>query len=149
MAWVPGLRRPALGPRIGIAAHYVTAVGDFTGSPQPIGSTELQTALDAVAQNSKQGGQRAGGGEVSDAAGGYGGVVNAGGDATKGAEDQLAFYAGEFGQNFSCGKAKIDSGEWRAQRSCRRVARPPQTVDPTIGRSQSAGGWAIQSCQSG
>jgi hypothetical protein len=132
MAWVTVMRRPAIGPRIGIAAHYVLPVGDFTGSPQPIGSPELQAALGAVAQAAR-GGQRAGGGEVSDPAGGYDGAANAAGDATKAAEGQLAFFAGEFGTKFLTAlQSKIDSGEYGAiyKDLVEEVARPPQAFDP-------------------
>jgi hypothetical protein len=49
MAWFPGLMRPALGPRIGIAVQYMESSRDFRGKPMPIGSEELKAASDGAA----------------------------------------------------------------------------------------------------
>jgi hypothetical protein len=132
VAWVPGLRRPAVGPRIAIAAHYVTAVGDFTESPQPIGSPELTQALASLTQGAGRGG-KAGAGESSIPTGGYGSEANANGEAAKAAEGQLAFYTGEFGTKLLTAlKAKMEGGEYGAiyKDVAEEVARPPQTFDP-------------------
>lgn len=45
MVWLPGVKRPALGPRIGIVAFYNRPPPEFDASPQPIGSPELAAAL--------------------------------------------------------------------------------------------------------
>jgi hypothetical protein len=130
MAWIPVMRRPALGPRIGIAAHYTTAVGDFADSPQPIGSTQLKQALAAVAQSGR-GGQ--GGNEVSDPGSGISGDPNQAGNGTQAAEAQLAFYAGDFGTSFlSALKSKVESGEYGSiyKDLAEEVARPAPTFDP-------------------
>ena len=50
MQWVPGLRRPALATRFGLAVAY-TAPAEFKDNPQPIGSKEAATAF---AQNLRQ-----------------------------------------------------------------------------------------------
>jgi hypothetical protein len=50
MAWNPGLRRPALGPRFAIGAIY-NPPAEFEDSPQPIGSKEAEEALASL--NSK------------------------------------------------------------------------------------------------
>jgi hypothetical protein len=130
MAWIPVMRRPALGPRIGIAAHYTTVVGDFTGSPQPIGSPELKQALASVAQSARGGSS---GGEVSNVGGGIGGDPNQAGSSTQAAEGQLAFYAGDFGTAFLTAlKTKVEGGEYGAifKDLAEEVARPAPTFDP-------------------
>lgn len=128
VAWVPVLRRPALGPRIGIAAHYTKPVGDFTQSPQPIGSPELKQALAEITQGSGRGGQR--GGEAS---GTVGGDPNAGADGAQAAAKQLEFYAGDFGTKFlDALKAKVEGGEYGSMFKdlAEEVARPAPTFDP-------------------
>jgi hypothetical protein len=134
MAWIPVLKRPAIGARIGIAAHYITPVGDFAESPQPIGSSELKQALASVAQNSARGGQRNNSSETSDPVGGinYGADSGQPGDG-KAAAGQLAFYAGDFGTNLLTAlKSKMESGEYGLlfQDVAEEVARPAQALDP-------------------
>jgi hypothetical protein len=57
MVWLPGLKRPALGPRIGVVAFYNRPPPEFDASPQPIGSPELSAAMAEIL-----GGQGAGSG---------------------------------------------------------------------------------------
>jgi hypothetical protein len=45
MVWLPGLKRPALGPRIGVVAFYNRPPPGFDASPQPVGSPELAAAM--------------------------------------------------------------------------------------------------------
>lgn len=59
MQWIPGLKRPALGPRIGLIAFYNRPPPGFDASPQPIGSAELAAAMAGVLG----GGEAGGGGE--------------------------------------------------------------------------------------
>jgi len=132
VAWVPGLRRPAVGSRIAIAALYVTPVGDFAESPQPIGSPELTQALASLTQRAGRGG-KAGVAEASAPSGGYGGENGAGVDPAKAAEEQLAFYTGEFGTKLlTVLKTKVEGGEYGAifKDLVEEVARPPMELDP-------------------
>src|SRR5437773_1415900 len=50
MGWVPGLSRPVLAPRIGIAVQYLEAPLNWKGSPMPIGSQALTQAVDQMQQ---------------------------------------------------------------------------------------------------
>jgi len=50
MAWYPGLMRPSLAPRIGIALQIVEEPLNFKGDPMPIGSASLTTAVDQMQQ---------------------------------------------------------------------------------------------------
>ena len=54
MAWIPGLRRPAFGPRFGVAVYYEKPPRDFEGSPMPIGSSELAAAVGSAQQAQQQ-----------------------------------------------------------------------------------------------
>jgi hypothetical protein len=54
MAWNPGLRRPALGPRFAIGAVY-NPPAEFEDSPQPIGSKEAEEALASLNPESDEG----------------------------------------------------------------------------------------------
>jgi hypothetical protein len=54
MAWNPGLRRPALGPRFAIGAVY-NPPAEFEDSPQPVGSKEAEEALASLTQSSDEG----------------------------------------------------------------------------------------------
>jgi hypothetical protein len=131
LAWIPGLKRPGIGARIGVAAHYVTPVGEFADSPQPIGSAQLKQALAAVAQSS--GRQRANAGEASDPAGGINYDPNQTGDPSKAAEGQLEFYAGDLGTKLLAAlKAKIESGEYGLlyKDLAEELARPAPVFDP-------------------
>ncbi len=144
MAWVPALRRPALGTRFGIVAVYVNPPKDFEGSPQPIGSAELKTAFDSL---QKKGTESGGGGETprrgkkgkaseEPAAGaeGTGGESPGGNDPTKPGEADLKFHVGEFGTKFVAAlQARVDSGAYgnayrqfaeTKKRGVRRSANP-------------------------
>jgi len=124
MAWVPALRRPALGTRIGIAAVYLNPPKDFEGSPQPIGSTELKTAMDSLQkkgnENSGGGGEaprrgKKGKGGEEQAAGseGSGGETPGGNDAAKPGEADVKFHTGELGTKLVAAlQARIDSGAY-------------------------------------
>jgi hypothetical protein len=48
--WMPGLSRPGLAPRIGIAVQYLEVPLNWRGSPMPIGSTALTSAVDQIQQ---------------------------------------------------------------------------------------------------
>lgn len=62
MAWNPGLRRPALGPRFAFGAIY-NPPSDFESSPQPIGSKEAEEALASLTQPANEGSGSGGSGE--------------------------------------------------------------------------------------
>lgn len=104
MSWFPGLMRPALGPRIGMAVLYSETSREFRGNPMPIGSAELTSAVEQIQQNT--GGDQGGGGtrRSRQRNGGEpaGGNASSSGDAdaiaTAGALEQLRFYTGEFGE---------------------------------------------------
>jgi hypothetical protein len=50
MAWMPGLMRPGVAPRIGIGVFYEQIPLQFRGNPMPIGSPELTTIVDQLQQ---------------------------------------------------------------------------------------------------
>lgn len=61
MAWFAELRRPALGPKIGIVVFYDRPPRDFEGTPMPIGSKEAEDAVASLAQpggSGERGGRR-------------------------------------------------------------------------------------------
>jgi hypothetical protein len=108
MAWFPGLARPALGPRIGIAVQYSDASRDFRGNPMPIGSAELTSAVQQAGSAGDSGGESPRRSRRSrDSGGGGGGDSSLGsGNPSPAAEtiasasgmEQLRFYTGEFGE---------------------------------------------------
>jgi hypothetical protein len=50
MSWFPGLMKPALAPRIGIAIQVLEEPVNFKGDPMPIGSASLTSAVDQMQQ---------------------------------------------------------------------------------------------------
>jgi hypothetical protein len=120
MAWVPGLRRPALGTRFGIAAVYINPPRDFEGSPQPIGSAELKAAMASLQQNAgNSGGEsrrpRRGKGAEELAVGGQpgGGELPSSGDGAGREQSELVYHTGEFGSKFvDALKGRIESGAY-------------------------------------
>jgi hypothetical protein len=147
MGWLPGLRRPGLGPRIGIAVRYIEPPPDFKGSPQPIGSDELKTAMGSFKKDT--GDHRIGGTRGQSSMIGRGhmqmrqakskAMQQAGdGSAGKGAngegDEQLDYYTGDFGTQFlSALEQRIKAGDYGliykeiAKEMSRRPRRP---VDP-------------------
>lgn len=128
MAWVPGLRRPALGTRFGIGVLYVNASSlprDFEGSPQPIGSSELAAAMATFGQSSaensgggEEGGRRRRGRPAEGAAPVQGEVSGEPNSEQRGqskAHDDLVYFTGDFGKKLvEALKGKIESGEYGA-----------------------------------
>jgi hypothetical protein len=74
MQWASGLRKPALATRFGVAVIY-TAPFNWEGHPQPLGSAELEAALEEIGGNTG-GNQGAGGGERRGNARAFGGGRN-------------------------------------------------------------------------
>lgn len=124
IVWLPGLKRPALGPRIGIVALYNRPPPGFDASPQPIGSPELRTAMTEIL-----GGEGAGSGaeerrpRVARGRRGPAAEANAppegahGGEMTQpaasGALGGLQFFTGELGTKLVEGlKQRILKGEY-------------------------------------
>jgi hypothetical protein len=124
MVWIPGLKRPALGPRIGIIAFYNRPPPGFDASPQPIGSPELQAAMAEIL-----GGEGAGSGveerrpRVARGRRGPSAVANAppegapGGEMPQspaaGALGRLQFFTGELGTKLVEGlKQRILRGDY-------------------------------------
>src|SRR5262245_38725259 len=128
MAWIPALRLPAFGPRFGIGALYINPPKDFDGSPQPIGSSELSSAMSSLQQNAGSGaGGGGGGGETrrtrrsrtgeGPAAGGdAGGEVSGQRPESGSAQDsELAHYTGDFGTKLIAAlKERVESGAYGA-----------------------------------
>lgn len=130
MAWNPGLRRPALGPRFAFGAIY-NAPSDFEDSPQPVGSDEAEEALEAAQEGSGEGsggrksrrGKRGGGANADPGAAmpampamdAMAGMPGMGGGAVQKdvASEQLDFYTGEFGTAMlDALKARFSSGDY-------------------------------------
>jgi hypothetical protein len=155
MAWMPGLRRPALGPRIGIAAIYVNASTlprDFDESPQPIGSSELTTAMADFGKAAEERRNASGGeeprrrGRPAPEASAESPMPELGTDGGRqsGAAGQLEYYTGEFGTKLLDRlKQKIESGEYGAiykdlaGEAAPRRSGDPNNPDPNL---SSAGG---------
>src|SRR5262245_1136156 len=122
MAWVAALRRPALGTRFGVAALYTTVPRDFDGSPQPIGSTELKTAMSNLQQNAGGGGSGGGAirrtflakkGEGGGAPTEGGGESSSPGETRRGEPTELTHHAGDFGTKFlDALKSRVESGAY-------------------------------------
>src|SRR5262249_51229959 len=106
MGWYPGLSRPALGPRIGVAVLYVEAPMQFRGNPMPIGSSELTSAVDAMQQAEAADTRIGGTGRKSKYSRGARGPTanfsesSKGGDPMRNASapTQLHYYTGDFGE---------------------------------------------------
>lgn len=134
MGWYAAMpRRVALGPRIGLAAFYDKPPRDFEGSPMPIGSTELATALSAINAAQQQGNddrrrkKAKAGGEQAPPAGNPE-------DFTPGTpKGDLFFHTGELGTKFlEALQLRIDSGEYGQMYKdiTEAVARPALPDDP-------------------
>jgi hypothetical protein len=151
MAWIPGLRRPALGPRIALAAFYDKPPRDFEGSPMPIGSSELATLVQNAQQNQggndgnrrrpKGGNIGAGDGAAPPAAGGEFGAAPEG--TGKG---DLFFHTGELGSKLlEALEQRMASGDWGPMLKdiSEEVSRPATPDDPNNpGGDPNAGGDA-------
>ena len=121
MQWVPGLRRPALATRFGLAVAY-TAPAEFKDNPQPIGSKEAATAF---AQNLRQPGS----GDPNAAAapaGEQGGTVP---ESTNPAMNSLTWYTGEVGSKVVAAlKGQVEAGTFGETLKEASTFAPP--VDP-------------------
>lgn len=124
MAWFPALSRPALVPRIGVAVQYSDASvpKDFRGSPMPLGSAELTTAVDQM-QQAALNDNRIGGTRRASKFGTGGGRQKvdvregAKGDATssQSGPQQLSFYTGELGEKLlDAIEERFETGEYGA-----------------------------------
>jgi anti-sigma28 factor (negative regulator of flagellin synthesis) len=127
MAWIPALRRPAFGPRFGIGAVYHNPPKDFEGSPQPIGSSELTTAMSTLQQNAGGSGGGSGGetrrtrrtrGTEGAAPGGESAGVESpsqGPESRSSQDSELTYYTGDFGSKLvEALKERIESGAYGA-----------------------------------
>jgi hypothetical protein len=121
MAWIPGLMRPALAPRIGIAVHEVDVPANFKGNPMPIGSSELTSAVDQWQQAEASDRRIGGTGRPSKLFGGDRGIDfsegSKGGDAMQNAPamTQLTYYLGDFGEWFlEALHERMETGEYGA-----------------------------------
>jgi len=152
MAWIPVLRRPALGPRIGVVAFYDKPPRDFKDSPMPIGSSEL-AAVVAASQQQQQGGDEGGrrrnnqprpnaGGEQGPALAGGPGIPGAGGDGAGTRSGELAFHTGEFGTKLvEAIAARISAGEYGAvYKEISEGMSRPATPDPNNPGDPNAAG---------
>jgi hypothetical protein len=158
MAWIPALRRPAFGPRFGIGAVYHNPPKDFEGSPQPIGSSELATAMSSLQQSAGGGGS--GGGETTrrsrrtrgvegaapgaESAGGE--IPSQGPESGSAEESELTYYTGDFGSKLVAAlKERIESGAYgalyreMAQTASRGPRRGDDPNNPGDGSGELAG----------
>lgn len=171
MAWNPGLRRPALGPRFAVGAIY-NPPKDFEDSPQPIGSKEAEEAFAAMtgSASSDEGGsggrksrrfgdrrrQNNGGGDIAggaaaaampDAAGmAMPGMPGDGQSSQPDPEEELEFYAGELGtQLLDALKARLSSGEYGLvmQDLMLEASRPAKPKNQNDGMNAMAPGMAM------
>jgi hypothetical protein len=152
MAWIQSLRRPALGTRFGIGAIYHNPPKDFEGSPQPIGSPELASAMSSIQQNAGGGSSQGGGSETrrtrrsrtgeAPAAGTEAGGEVSGPQPESGSaqESELTHYTGDFGNKFVAAiKERIESGAYgpiyreMAQTATRGPRRRPDPNNPGDG----------------
>lgn len=146
MAWIPALRRPALGPRIGIVAFYDKPPRDFQGSPMPIGSPELAQLLSSMQQQQQQGGEEGGrrrrgvnrgnpaAGEAEPLLGGENPLgEDPTGESSGAGKTELLFHTGDLGRKFlESLEARISSGDYGAvyKDISEEIARPALPVDP-------------------
>jgi hypothetical protein len=165
MGWIPGLRRPAIGPRIGVAALYLSPPRDFDSSPMPIGSPELEAAIKSFQQGSSDAtggegskrrrvfGQRGeegaaapmgpgvalGGGLTAGYPGGEYGQQSSRGEAS---QAELAFHTGEVGTKLVAAlKERIEAGEYGPlyKDLAEEIARPADPADPNNPQAAPAG----------
>jgi len=137
MTWIPGLRRPALGPRIALAVFYDKPPRDFEGSPMPIGSSELAAIIQQNAQ--QQGGNEGKGNrnKRNNPGAGEPGPALAGGAGGNGTESpgktDLIFHTGDLGTKFlEALQLKFSSGDYGPMYKdiSEEVARPALPDDP-------------------
>jgi hypothetical protein len=138
MQFSPGLHKPTLVTRIGLAVVYSSQPASYDGHPQPIGSPELEAALASLERKTDGGGNREGGnprpagGIRRGARGGEGnpgaGIAPSGpgGDGGPGfgtgnnqlptsPQEELAYFTGEVGTKLVDKiKAKLDAGDFGA-----------------------------------
>lgn len=149
MAWIPGLMRPGLAPRIGIAVFYEHIPLNFKGNPMPIGSAELTTAVDAI-QSAEQKDTRIGGNRrQSKFARGSRGPMSDVTERAKGdpnanlpAPQQLSFYLGEFGETFHDALLdRFENGDYGPviQDLMRQASRPTQRGRNASGQDGNPG----------
>ena len=140
MAWYPGLMRPALAPRIGIAIHLVEKPLNFKGDPMPVGSTSLTAAVDQM-QQAEGADRRIGGtGRVSRFARGkqgpqldYSERAKVDQTANWPAEQQIHHYLGDLGDWFvEALQERMEAGEYGPvlKELMQQAARPVQRRDP-------------------
>src|SRR5262249_12840999 len=140
MGWYPGLMRPALAPRIGIAIQVLEEQLNFKGDPMPIGSTALTTAVDQMQQA-----------EAADGAIGRTGRMSKFGRGRKGpmadfseksktdqtqnwpAAQQISYYVGDFGEwLIEALHERMETGDYGPvlQDLVKQASRPAPRRDP-------------------
>jgi hypothetical protein len=150
MSWYPGLMRPALSPRIGIAVQILEEPLNFKGDPMPVGSTALTTAVDQLQQA-----------EAADGAIGRTGRMSKFGRGRKGpmadftekaktdqtanwpAAQQIHFYLGDFGDWLvEALQERMESGDYGPvlQDLVKQASRPAPRRDPNNPEGQPGEG---------
>jgi len=157
MNWVPGLARPALAPRIGVAVQYLEVPLNWKGSPMPVGSSALTQAVDQIQQKEASDQSIGRTGRVSKFGRGRRGPVANFSESSKGdpmanasAETQLSYYLGDIGEWFlEAFEEHAEAGEYGRvlQELSRQAARPrrPAAGGPGVpggdGQSGFPGGF--------
>ncbi len=150
MAWYPGLMRPALAPRIGIAIQILEEPLNFKGDPMPIGSAALTAAVDQMQQA-----------EAADSAIGRTGRTSKFGRGRRGptmdysekaksdqtqnwpAAQQIHYYLGDFGDWLvDALQERMETGEYGPvmQDLQKQASRPAPRRDPNNPDGQSGEG---------
>ncbi len=159
MAWYPGLMRPALAPRIGIAIQIVEEPLNFKGDPMPIGSTALTTAVDQMQQAEAADGAIGRTGRMSKFGRGRKGPMADFSEKSKTDQtqnwppaQQITYYVGDFGDwLLEALHERMETGDYgpMLQDLVKQARRPVQRRDPNNpdgqpgdGGSGSAGGQA-------
>jgi len=137
MQYSPGLRKPTLVTRIGLAVVYSSQPASYEGHPQPIGSPELEASLASLERKTDGGGNREGGnprvgGGIRRRGGGDGNpgaAIPPGGSGGEGIpgygggnnqlptspQEELAYFTGEVGTKLVDKiKAKLEAGDFGA-----------------------------------
>ena len=136
MQWSPGLRKPTLVTRIGLAVVYASQPASYEGHPQPIGSPELEAALGSLERKADGGGKgeggnpRVGGGiRRRGGEGNPGAAIPPGGSGGEGVpgygggnnqlptspQEELAYFTGEVGTKLVDKiKARLEAGDFGA-----------------------------------
>lgn len=136
MAWVPGLMKPAIAPRIGIGVFYEKIPLNFKGNPMPIGSPELTTAVDAMQQAEAADTRIGASGRKKKFGRGVRGASADMSEKSKGnalsnqpAPQQVAYYLGEYGEMFHDALLdRFENGDYGPvmQDLMRQASRPMQ-----------------------